>query len=31
LEEMETVRTPALISLAVKMGRTRLIDNVVVG
>jgi pantoate--beta-alanine ligase len=31
LEEMDTVRTPALISLAVKIGRTRLIDNVVVG
>ena len=30
LEEMDTVRTPALISLAVKIGRTRLIDNVVV-
>ncbi len=31
LAEMDTVRTPALISLAVKIGRTRLIDNVVVG
>jgi len=31
LMEMDTVRTPTLISLAVKIGRTRLIDNVVVG
>jgi pantothenate synthetase len=28
---METVRPPALVSLAVRIGRTRLIDNVVVG
>ena len=31
LEEMEEVRAPALVSLAVKTGKTRLIDNVVVG
>jgi pantoate--beta-alanine ligase len=31
LEEMEEVRVPALASLAVKIGKTRLIDNVVVG
>ena len=31
LEEMEKVRTPALVSLAVRIGKTRLIDNVVVG
>jgi len=30
LMEMDAVRAPALISLAVKIGRTRLIDNVVV-
>ena len=29
LEEQETVAPPALVSLAVKFGRTRLIDNVV--
>ncbi len=31
LEEMDTVRVPALVSLAVRIGKTRLIDNVVVG
>jgi pantoate--beta-alanine ligase len=31
LDEMEKVKTPAVVSLAVKMGRVRLIDNVVVG
>jgi pantoate--beta-alanine ligase len=30
LEEMEVVKAPALASLAVKIGKTRLIDNVVV-
>jgi len=30
LEELEVVRPPALVSMAVKIGRTRLIDNVVV-
>jgi pantoate--beta-alanine ligase len=29
LDELDTVRPPALVSLAVKIGRTRLIDNVV--
>ncbi|MFC1963845.1 pantoate--beta-alanine ligase [Chloroflexota bacterium] len=29
LEELETVTSPALVSLAVKIGRTRLIDNTV--
>jgi pantoate--beta-alanine ligase len=31
LEEMDGIKTPALISLAVRIGKTRLIDNVVVG
>jgi pantoate--beta-alanine ligase len=31
LEELEEVRPPALVSLAVKIGRTRLVDNVVLG
>ncbi len=31
LEELETVKAGALASLAVKIGKTRLIDNVVVG
>jgi len=31
LDELDTVRPPAIVSLAVKIGRTRLIDNVVVG
>ena len=30
-EELQRIKTPALVSLAVKIGRTRLIDNVVVG
>jgi pantoate--beta-alanine ligase len=31
LEELDEVKPPALVSMAVKIGRTRLIDNVVVG
>ena len=31
LDELETVTPPALVSLAVKIGETRLIDNVVLG
>jgi len=31
LDELDRVKPPALVSLAVKIGRTRLIDNVVVG
>ena len=31
LDELDTVKPPALVSLAVRIGRTRLIDNVVVG
>jgi len=30
LDELDAVKPPALVSLAVKIGRTRLIDNVVV-
>ena len=29
LEELDAVKTPALVSLAVRIGETRLIDNVV--
>jgi len=29
LEELDTVKVPAMVSLAVKIGRTRLIDNIV--
>jgi pantoate--beta-alanine ligase len=31
LEEMDTITSPALVSLAVRFGRTRLIDNLVLG
>jgi pantoate--beta-alanine ligase len=31
LDELDTVRPPAVVSLAVRIGKTRLIDNVVVG
>jgi pantoate--beta-alanine ligase len=31
LEELEVVKPPALVSMAVRIGKTRLIDNVVVG
>jgi len=31
LDELDTVKSPALVSMAVKIGRTRLIDNMVVG
>jgi pantoate--beta-alanine ligase len=31
LDELDNVRPPALVSLAVRIGKTRLIDNVVVG
>ena len=29
LDELDTVKSPALVSLAVRIGKTRLIDNVV--
>ncbi|GAI83869.1 unnamed protein product, partial [marine sediment metagenome] len=29
LDELDTVSPPALVSLAVRIGRTRLIDNIV--
>ena len=31
LDELDTVKPPALVSMAVKIGRTRLIDNIVLG
>ncbi|GAI17175.1 unnamed protein product, partial [marine sediment metagenome] len=31
LDELDTVKPPALVSLAVRIGKTRLIDNVVLG
>jgi len=31
LDEMDTVKPPALVSLAVRIGKTRLIDNIVLG
>jgi pantoate--beta-alanine ligase len=31
LDELETVTPPALVSMAVKIGKTRLIDNIVLG
>jgi pantoate--beta-alanine ligase len=31
LDELDTVRPPTLVSLAVKIGKTRLIDNIVLG
>lgn len=31
LDEIDTIREPALVSLAVRIGKTRLIDNVVLG
>lgn len=31
LEELDTIKSPALVSLAVRIGKTRLIDNIVLG
>ena len=31
LEELDRVEPPALVSMAVRIGKTRLIDNVVLG